>query len=68
MRPFDSLRSLRAVLFALSIFAGSTAAYAQAPGTPAAQPAPGDQPPTLTGPLADDATSLFTPRWNMILL
>jgi hypothetical protein len=66
--PFDSRRSLAALLIALSIFAGSTRAHAQAPGTPAAQPAPSAQPPTLTGPLADDATGLFTPRWNMFQL
>jgi MtrB/PioB family decaheme-associated outer membrane protein len=42
-------------------------AHAQAPGTPPVSEQRA-QPPTLTGPIAEDSTSLFAPRWNMVQL
>src|SRR5688572_31222648 len=60
-------RAIFASVCGLLIVAGATRAHAQAPGAPA-QPAPAPQPAVLTGPLADDSTSLFAPRWNMFQL
>src|SRR5688500_14545763 len=61
-------RLLVAGLCAAWIFAGAMRAQAQTAGAAASQPPQKPPTPALTGPLADDSTSLFSPRWNMFQL
>src|SRR6185436_9436924 len=61
-------RLLLASVCGLLLVAGAARAHAQATGAPAPTPKPAPQPAALTGPLADDSTSLFAPRGNMFQL
>ena len=50
------------------LLAGATSAQAQTAGGSASQPPQNPPPAAPIGPLADDSTSLFSPRWNMFQL